>query len=106
MLGPTVGAALVVALQNYLAASAFPVTVLIGIIFVVCVLVFRRGMVGELLHYLDRRRAAALSQPGTAPADRVTSAGAVAPPPRAATPEARSDRSAGLDAVGPDRPAV
>src|SRR5919202_1795322 len=106
MLGPTVGAALVVALLNYLAASAFPVTVLIGIIFVVCVLLFSRGMVGQLLHYLDRRRAAALSQPGTSPADRVTSAGAVAPPPRAATPEARSDRSAGLDAVGPDRPAV
>jgi branched-chain amino acid transport system permease protein len=106
MLGPTVGAAFVVALQNYLAASAFPVTVLIGIIFVVCVLLFRRGMVGELLHYLDRRRVAALAQSGASPADRVMSAGAAAPPARAATPEARSDRSAGLDAVGPDRPAV
>ncbi|WP_230532323.1 branched-chain amino acid ABC transporter permease [Microvirga roseola] len=55
MVGPAVGAALVVALQNYLAASNFPVTVLIGIIFVVCVLVFRRGIVGEILELARRR---------------------------------------------------
>jgi branched-chain amino acid transport system permease protein len=55
LLGPVVGAGLVVVLQNYLAASEFPVTVLIGIIFVVCVLLFRRGIVGEAIGYLSKR---------------------------------------------------
>jgi branched-chain amino acid transport system permease protein len=55
MLGPVVGGAMVIALQNYLAASEFPVTVLIGIIFVVCVLLFRRGIVGEAIALLKRR---------------------------------------------------
>ena len=55
LLGPIVGAAFVVFLESYLAASTFPVTVLIGIIFVICVLLFRRGLVGELLALRDRR---------------------------------------------------
>lgn len=54
--GPVVGAFLVVSLQNYLAGSGLPVTVVTGAIFVLCVLVFRRGIVGELLHLLDRRK--------------------------------------------------
>ena len=58
LVGPVVGAALVVGLENYLAGWAFPVTVLIGIIFVVCVLLFRRGVVGEIEHLLRRRGAA------------------------------------------------
>jgi branched-chain amino acid transport system permease protein len=45
--GPIFGAGFVVTLQNYLAESAFPVTVLTGLIFMVCVLVFRRGIIGE-----------------------------------------------------------
>ncbi len=57
MFGPVVGAALVVSLQTYLATWAFPVTVLIGAVFVVCVLLFRRGIVGELL--ARRRRSPA-----------------------------------------------
>jgi branched-chain amino acid transport system permease protein len=57
LIGPVVGAALVISLQNYLAASGFPVTVLIGIIFVVCVLLFRRGIVGEVIGLMERRRA-------------------------------------------------
>src|SRR5688572_5691919 len=52
MVGPVVGGALVIALQNYLAASDFPVTVLIGAIFVVCVLLFRKGIVGEAIAFL------------------------------------------------------
>jgi len=56
MAGPVVGAALVVTLQNYLAAVGIPVNVLIGAIFIVCVLLFRRGIVGEALHALSRRR--------------------------------------------------
>jgi branched-chain amino acid transport system permease protein len=46
--GPFVGAALVVTMQDYLADIGAFVTVIIGGIFVVCVLVFRRGFVGEL----------------------------------------------------------
>ncbi|MCG7391957.1 branched-chain amino acid ABC transporter permease [Microvirga sp. ACRRW] len=55
MIGPMVGAGLVIALQNYLASSQFPVTVLIGIIFVICVLLFRRGIVGEILELMKRK---------------------------------------------------
>jgi branched-chain amino acid transport system permease protein len=55
LIGPIVGAGLVIALQNYLAASDFPVTVLIGIIFVICVLLFRKGIVGEILEFAKRR---------------------------------------------------
>ncbi|WP_370539062.1 branched-chain amino acid ABC transporter permease [Aureimonas sp. AU22] len=55
MAGPLVGAALVVSLQNYLATSAFPVTVITGLTFMVCVLLFRRGIVGEIAHRLRRR---------------------------------------------------
>ncbi|CAO3460543.1 Broad-specificity amino acid ABC transporter, permease protein 2 [Azospirillum argentinense] len=52
LLGPVVGAALVVTLESYLASTSLPVPVVIGAIFVVCVLLFRRGIVGELLHRL------------------------------------------------------
>ena len=50
--GPVVGAFLVVAMQNYLAPFGQWVLVIQGAIFVVCVLVFRRGIVGELAHAL------------------------------------------------------
>jgi branched-chain amino acid transport system permease protein len=55
--GPVVGAFLVVTLQNYLAGFNLPVTVVTGVIFVVCVLLFRRGIVGEILHLVGTRRA-------------------------------------------------
>ena len=42
-----VGAGLVVTLGNYLATTGFPVTIITGIVFMVCVLLFRRGIVGE-----------------------------------------------------------
>jgi branched-chain amino acid transport system permease protein len=47
LIGPIFGAGLVVALQNYLATSQFPVTIITGVVFMVCVLVFRRGIIGE-----------------------------------------------------------
>ncbi|PZQ47598.1 MAG: branched-chain amino acid ABC transporter permease [Rhodovulum sulfidophilum] len=53
--GPAVGGAVILALQNYLAGSAVPITVVIGTIFVACVLLFRRGVVGEIIHHLGRR---------------------------------------------------
>jgi branched-chain amino acid transport system permease protein len=46
--GPPVGAFIVIALQNYLAPFGQWVLVIQGAIFVVCVLVFRRGIIGEL----------------------------------------------------------
>jgi len=55
-MGPIVGAGLVVSLQTYLASSSFPVPVLIGTIFVACVLLFRQGIVGQIGAYLRRRR--------------------------------------------------
>lgn len=47
LIGPIVGAAFVVALQNYLATSDFPVTIVTGLIFMACVILFRKGIVGE-----------------------------------------------------------
>ena len=51
--GPVVGAFVVIALENYLAQLGSWVTVVQGGIFVVCVLTFRRGIVGELAARLD-----------------------------------------------------
>ena len=47
LIGPLFGAGFVVALENYLATSEFPVTIITGIVFMICVLLFRRGVVGE-----------------------------------------------------------
>ncbi|MDR9761233.1 branched-chain amino acid ABC transporter permease [Rhizobium redzepovicii] len=47
LIGPLFGAGLVVALENYLATSEFPVTIITGIVFMICVLIFRRGIIGE-----------------------------------------------------------
>jgi branched-chain amino acid transport system permease protein len=47
LIGPIFGAGLVVTLQNYLATSDFPVTIITGVVFMVCVLLFRRGLIGE-----------------------------------------------------------
>jgi branched-chain amino acid transport system permease protein len=53
--GPPIGAAIVIRLQNDLAGFDFPVTVLIGLIFVICVLLFRRGIAGEVIAHLRKR---------------------------------------------------
>lgn len=47
LIGPLFGAGFVATLENYLALSEFPVTIITGIVFMVCVLLFRRGVVGE-----------------------------------------------------------
>jgi branched-chain amino acid transport system permease protein len=57
MAGPVVGAAVLVGLQNFFATSGFPVTIVLGATFMICVLLFRRGVVGELAHWLERRKA-------------------------------------------------
>jgi branched-chain amino acid transport system permease protein len=53
--GPVVGATVIVALQNELADKVGSlVTVIMGAIFVICVLAFRRGIVGESLALYER----------------------------------------------------
>jgi branched-chain amino acid transport system permease protein len=52
--GPVVGAFILIGLENYLATLGAWVTIVQGVIFVVCVLVFRRGVVGELGRLLRR----------------------------------------------------
>jgi branched-chain amino acid transport system permease protein len=54
--GPVVGAFVIVALESYLAGFGEWVTVITGAIFVVCVLAFRRGIVGELAAWWARSR--------------------------------------------------
>jgi len=46
--GPVIGAAVIVTMQNYLAELGAWVTVIQGVIFVACVLAFRRGIIGEV----------------------------------------------------------
>jgi len=53
--GPMIGAAVIVAMQNYLAEMGAWVTVIQGIIFIACVLAFRRGIVGEIGNLLRVR---------------------------------------------------
>jgi branched-chain amino acid transport system permease protein len=50
--GPLVGAFAIVAMENYLAPFGQWVLVIQGVIFVICVLVFRRGIVGEIANML------------------------------------------------------
>ncbi|WP_439925812.1 branched-chain amino acid ABC transporter permease [Nitrobacter sp. JJSN] len=52
--GPVVGAFAIIAMQQYLAGFGQWVTVIQGAIFVICVLTFRRGIVGEIAHYFKR----------------------------------------------------
>jgi branched-chain amino acid transport system permease protein len=53
--GPVVGAVVIIAMQFYLADLGAWVTITQGIIFVVCVLAFRRGIVGEIEALLRSR---------------------------------------------------
>ena len=52
LFGPVVGAFFIVTLENYLTTMGQWVFVVQGMIFVVCVLLFRRGIVGELAQRL------------------------------------------------------
>jgi branched-chain amino acid transport system permease protein len=54
LFGPVVGAAVIITMQNYLAQLGAWVTVVQGVIFVICVLAFRRGVIGELGHWLKK----------------------------------------------------
>ncbi len=52
--GPVVGAFIIIAMQQYLAEFGQWVLVIQGVIFVACVLAFRRGIVGEIAQALRR----------------------------------------------------
>ena len=60
--GPVLGSGVVIGLQDMLADKVGSwVNVIIGVIFVLCVLAFRKGVVGELQAYRERRRVAAIA---------------------------------------------
>jgi len=52
--GPVVGALVVITLENYLAQLGAWVTIVQGVIFVICVLAFRRGVVGEVARVIKK----------------------------------------------------
>lgn len=52
--GPVIGAFVIIAMQQYLAGFGQWVTVIQGVIFVICVLAFRRGVIGEIAYYFRR----------------------------------------------------
>jgi branched-chain amino acid transport system permease protein len=62
--GPVVGAFVVITMENYLARYGSWVTVIQGAVFVLCVLAFRRGIVGEIVAFVQRRTVRA-PQPAT-----------------------------------------
>ncbi len=52
--GPVVGAFVIIAMESYLAEFGQWVTIIQGFVFVVCVLAFRRGVIGEIGHKLGK----------------------------------------------------
>jgi len=69
ILGPAVGATVIVAMQNYLKTFGEWVLVIQGVVFVVTVLLFRRGIVGEIAELMRPRSekgGSPTSQPGQA----------------------------------------
>ena len=54
LFGPVVGAAVIVTMQNYLAQLGSWVTVVQGVVFVVCVMLFRKGVVGEIANLIKK----------------------------------------------------
>jgi branched-chain amino acid transport system permease protein len=55
LFGPVAGALVFVMLENYLADSGLPVQLVIGAIFILCILLFRRGIIGEIERLVLRR---------------------------------------------------
>src|SRR5499427_1595345 len=71
VLGPVVGAFLLTAMQHYLAQLGYWVTVVQGVIFVFCVLLFRRGIVGVIGGFFaDRRKVVGAARQSAAPGKR------------------------------------
>ncbi|AFZ66623.1 branched-chain amino acid ABC transporter permease [Deinococcus peraridilitoris] len=57
LFGPVVGAAIVLLLRDVLTTANVPVGIVTGLVFVIVVLFFRRGVVGTLQQWWARRRA-------------------------------------------------
>jgi len=55
LFGPVIGAGLVLLLRDVLTTANLPVGIVTGVVFVLVVLFFRRGVVGTLQHWLRRR---------------------------------------------------
>ena len=64
VLGPAIGAVMVSALHHYFDALGAWVTIVIGLTFISCVLVFRRGVAGQFHHMLQEHRPTAHSKRG------------------------------------------
>jgi len=54
LFGPVVGAAVIVTMQNYLAQLGSWLTVVQVLVFVVCVMLFRKGVVGKIANLLKK----------------------------------------------------
>lgn len=65
--GPLVGATIVVALESALSTTELPTPVLTGFVFILCVLMFRRGVVGEIAARLSPQATLAPEQSPPAP---------------------------------------
>ena len=65
ILGPVVGAFVIVTMETYLAQAGSWVTIIEGVIFVICVLTFRQGIVGVVAPYLTGRPATIEPAPET-----------------------------------------
>lgn len=66
--GPLIGAVFVVMIGQVLATSGLPVSLVVGVVFMACVMLFRRGFYGETLEYLrSRLPSAARAETGNAP---------------------------------------
>jgi branched-chain amino acid transport system permease protein len=66
-LGPVVGAFIIVTMENYLAQTGSWVTIIEGVIFVVCVLTFRRGIVGVIAPYVTGKIEPKMAEPSPEP---------------------------------------
>jgi len=56
LLGPVVGSIVIVSMENYLASFAEWVLIIQGVVFVLVVMLFRKGIVGQFHSHLAARR--------------------------------------------------
>ena len=63
-----VGALVIVTMETYLAQAGSWVTIIQGVIFVICVLTFRQGIVGVIAPYVTGRQQAEPETPSAKPA--------------------------------------
>jgi branched-chain amino acid transport system permease protein len=68
--GPILGAFIVAGMENYLARLGAWVTIIHGVIFILCVMIFRRGIIGEAGLLLRRLRLRGKARPALAPSPK------------------------------------